>query len=653
MEPYEVSYSELNFCYQARQAQQYGRALEWLIETTRELPPRNGGEPSRLVVTLGEVQRELAQDWAEGKLRLLEPNYLCFQAEMARLQGQSWPALKLYEQAVEAAKTLGRVEAEAVAHELIARFWLAEEKHAYAVLHLTEAVALFQHAGFSQKAADLEKETLRLSPSRALTSRQSLPVSRVGSLSGSPDPTSLVAAWTSLSGEISLHNLLTKLMRIVLEQSGADTAYLVFEKRGEWVIEAQGCRDATTEPTVLKSIPVIENRGRRLLPVSILEQVARRQEAVVVADIKQGGPLSQDQYFADHPVRSVLAMPFINKIKSSALLYLEQSSTTGVFTQDQVEMLTLLSSLATASIEVVILQRTLESALEKQAELNMTYSRFVPREIIEMLGKDDITQVQLGDQTQQDMTVLFSDIRSFTTLSEQMTPQENFNFINAYLGRVSPIIREHQGFIDKYIGDAVMALFPGEVDKAIAAAVAMQEEVEGYNLYRRARDYPSIKIGIGLHQGSVMLGTIGEAKRMEGTVISDAVNLASRLEGLTKLYGAPIVVSEQTLFRLEHPARYNFRFLDKVNVKGKQDKVSVFEIFDGSPDMIVELKLETRPDFEKGLFHYHNQEFREAIVCFNRVLERNPNDRAAQVYLRQATHCLWIGWERVRVLTEK
>jgi class 3 adenylate cyclase len=290
---------------------------------------------------------------------------------------------------------------------------------------------------------------------------------------------------------------------------------------------------------------------------------------------------------------------------------------------------------------------SLQALLEGQTEITNAYSRFVPRAIFQLLGKESITQVELGDQTQQEMTVMFSDIRSFTSLSEQMTPQENFKFINAYLSRVSPVIREHRGFIDKFIGDAIMALFPGGVNDAIQAAIAMQQEVTRYNLHLEAQGHQPIRVGVGLHTGSVMFGTVGEVKRMEGTVISDAVNLTSRLEKLTKLYGASIVVSEDTLFSLERPASYNFRFLDKVKVKGKTHSVSVFEIFDGDVEEKISLKLQTRTDFEKGLLHYHSQEFREAITYFNNVLALNPEDRATQVYLRQATHCLWIGREAI------
>jgi len=255
------------------------------------------------------------------------------------------------------------------------------------------------------------------------------------------------------------------------------------------------------------------------------------------------------------------------------------------------------------------------------------------------------------------MTVLFSDIRSFTSLSEQMTPQENFNFINAYLSRVSPIIREYNGFIDKYIGDAIMALFTGSPNNAVQAAVEMHQEVARYNAHRKAKGYQPIRIGVGLHCGSVMLGTVGESKRMEGTVISDTVNLASRLEGLTKLYGASTIVSRRTLSEIGRTNQYQLRFLDKVTVKGKKEPVSVYEILDGIPEEIMALKLKTLANFETGQKYYHNQEFEKAASYFNKVLALDSEDKAAQLYQKRIKQFIEfgvpIGWSGVETLTEK
>lgn len=292
--------------------------------------------------------------------------------------------------------------------------------------------------------------------------------------------------------------------------------------------------------------------------------------------------------------------------------------------------------------------------IEKIAQAS---SRFVPREFLRVLNKESIVEVELGDQVQREMTILFSDVRSFTTLSEGMSPKENFDFINELLNQICPVIREHHGFVDKYLGDGVMALFPRKADDAVQAAIAMQQQLALFNQDRAAQGKYPVAMGIGLHTGSLMLGTIGETERMEGTVISDAVNLASRVEGLTKRYGANVVISEQTLMRLNDPTEYSFRFVDKVQVKGKQSTVSVFELFDGSTDNIAILKMETKENFERGLFLYHNRQFPEASVHFNQVLQRNPGDAAARLFLQRSAHYMVHGvpdgWAGVEAMTEK
>jgi two-component system sensor histidine kinase ChiS len=291
------------------------------------------------------------------------------------------------------------------------------------------------------------------------------------------------------------------------------------------------------------------------------------------------------------------------------------------------------------------------------SKINQAYGRFVPHNFLRFLNRESILDVKIGDQVQKDMTVLFSDIRSFTALSEAMTPAENFNFINSYLSRVSPVIRTYSGFIDKYIGDAIMALFPETPEDALKAAIEMQKQVSLYNQHRQESGYPPIAIGIGLHTGSLMLGTVGEEQRMQTTVISDAVNLASRLEGLTKLYGAGITLSGQTLISLDAPTKYSYRFLGKIKVKGKKESVSVFEIFDADPPNILVLKHQTRSLFELGILLYHQKNFATAFQIFKEILQINSSDKAAAFYVKRCEHLLTgsmpVEWEGMEVVGEK
>lgn len=281
------------------------------------------------------------------------------------------------------------------------------------------------------------------------------------------------------------------------------------------------------------------------------------------------------------------------------------------------------------------LNQNLEKSLDAESELTDAYGRFVPHQFLNLLGYESIIDVNLGDQVQEEMSVLFADIRDFTTLSETMTPQENFNFINAYLSRMEPAITSNNGFIDKYIGDAIMALFSDFADDAVKAGIAMLNILTNYNEDRQRVGYVPIQIGIGINSGSLMLGTVGGKSRMDSTVISDAVNLASRIEGLTKYYSVPLLISHQTLERLRNPADYAIRIVDKVQVKGKSQYVVVYEVFDADPEEIRSAKLANLPVYTEAMLLCDRKQFREAGKLFEECLRTNPSDQVARIYLKR------------------
>lgn len=334
--------------------------------------------------------------------------------------------------------------------------------------------------------------------------------------------------------------------------------------------------------------------------------------------------------------RSILHTPRMTKGGLAVMLFMQAIMLAKIFTKDYKMAISLSESLSLT---------------------NQAYSRFVPSEFLNLLDKKSILDIQLGDQVQKEMTVLFSDIRSFTSLSEKLSPKENFQFLNAYLRRIVPHIKNHNGFIDKYIGDAMMGLFPGNADDALQASISIQKEIADYNRHREQSGFPRIKVGIGLHTGNLILGTIGHRERMEGTVISDAVNLASRIEGLTKHYGSGILISENTFDALEEPLNYQFRLLDNVRVKGKTDSVFVIEILDGLSDDLIAKFLDTKKEFETANLLYKQKAFEASISLFRKVLEANPNDTAAAFYLKRAEYYLKYGtppeWENGEVFAEK
>ncbi len=270
----------------------------------------------------------------------------------------------------------------------------------------------------------------------------------------------------------------------------------------------------------------------------------------------------------------------------------------------------------------------LKATVTEVTSMKDAYKRFVPQEFLDFLHKEKVQDIDLGNQVELNLAVLFCDIRDFTTLSEQMTPEDTFRFLNSFLSRMGPVIREAGGFVDKYMGDAIMALFPrGEAD-AVRAAVGLQRTLVTYNGHRAKSGYAPIAIGVGVHAGRMMLGIIGESERMEGTVIADAVNLASRLEGMTKEYGARIIVSERIVAALGGEAP-DHRYLGHAKVKGKSGDVPIYEVFAADPPADLRMKRRTKRYFESGVRLFLKGRTDEASRYFRAVLKAHPGDRAA------------------------
>jgi hemerythrin len=281
---------------------------------------------------------------------------------------------------------------------------------------------------------------------------------------------------------------------------------------------------------------------------------------------------------------------------------------------------------------------------EDASELIKSYERFVPKQILGILGKKDIREVKLGDQIEKNLTILFSDIRDFTTLSESMNPKENFEFINSYLSQMETYITVYHGFIDKYIGDSIMAIFPTKADDAVDCSLLMLQQLSYYNEDRKKDGQKPINIGIGLNTGLCMFGTVGGYDRMEGTVISDAVNLSSRIESLTKKYGVQFLIGEGTMNNIKDHGKYSFRFIDRVMVKGKNQSQSIYEVFNNDDTEARELKIKTLPVFEEALAYYHYKDIPASLELLNVVLSINPADKPAKFYAERCKSYLKTGF---------
>ncbi|MEZ4771821.1 MAG: ATP-binding protein [Bacteroidia bacterium] len=268
-------------------------------------------------------------------------------------------------------------------------------------------------------------------------------------------------------------------------------------------------------------------------------------------------------------------------------------------------------------------------------QINRASGRFVPNEFIQTLGYKTITEVKLGDHIDREVTVFFSDIRSYTTLAEQMTPDENFRFVNAYAQRMGPLIYQNGGFVNQYLGDGIMAIFQQSPANALQAAIDMQKALLEYNQQRVAQKRQPLRVGMGMHMGPLVMGIIGDRQRTETAVIADTVNTAARVEGLTKYYGANILLSEISYRNLPSGLPYHFRYLGLARLKGKEDAIGIYECMDGDDSAVLMLKQATLEDFDTGLNAYLNGDISTAMKAFSAVLSRYPEDGPASYFLSQ------------------
>jgi len=589
-----------------------------------------GAQRRRLLRTAHQARRKL-KTWAASAPANYSHKLALVDAEFHRQRQRPEAASRAYDRAIALALENHCPPEAALANERAALFYLAQNRNKVATPYFQEARYLYSQWGAIAKVHALEAQFPQFAQIDQVSSSSGNVYSTLGNTvttggqsNDSLDWVTAMRASQALSEEIQLDKLLTTLMRLLIENAGAQRGLLLLETDGHFRIEAQGNVDQA-DVEVTESIAVDDTD---VLSVGIVNYVARTQDSVVLNDATQTGDFTQDDYVQRHQPRSLLCAPLMNQGKLAGIVYLENNLTTGAFTPKRLELLNLISTQAAISIENARLYTDL-------ATLNRAYERFVPGQFLQLLGKDSITEVKLGDSVRQEMSILFSDIRDFTTLSEKLSPEDNFGLINAFLSRMDRVIAEHNGFIDKYVGDAIMALFSGSADEAVQGGIAMLEQLRTYNVQRSHNGYQPLRIGIGINTGSLMLGTVGGQNRMDGTVISDAVNLASRIEGLTKVYDVPLLIGEGTFFNLAEYDRYDFRIVDKTKVKGKSVAVTVYEVFNADEPVLREGKLQTRSRFEAGLLLYNNQKFGEACHCFQECLTYNPDDSVARIYVQR------------------
>ncbi len=572
-----------------------------------------------------------------------EPMFCLLQAERARAVGAQLEAMDGYDRALASARERQAVHIEALTNERAARFHASQGRDKVAAGYLQEAVHRYAMWGASAKVHQLRADFPDAIADAGLDDDESDAQLR--------DPrgidlASVLKASRVLTSEIDLERLLETTLSIVLENAGAERGVLLIAENEELRVEAAGRLDgprADIQTFADRPVP-LEQVGELPVCVGIIQYVQRTRDIIVLDDAHARGRMAGNPYLSAHKVRSVLCIPLVHQGRLFGVLYLENNLADGAFTPGRVETVKLIASQSVIAIQNARLYANLNRYSQDLERVNKSMSRFVPSEFLSCLGKDSLLDVGLGQSVSKSMSVLFSDIRGFTTLIESLPTREHIEFINEYLQYMGPPIAANQGFVDSYIGDGIMALFETSPDFALQAGVDMSAELRELNGKRAVRGEPSVNMGVGVNSGPLTLGTIGGPTRIKCGVIGDSVNLASRIQDLTKRYEVFLLASETSVSSLQDPTRYTCRVVGRVTVVGRHRPTTLYEVVDAEMRLPVrDAKLETLDTYKGAVDAFYRASFAEAANAFDQCLEICPQDVPASLYRAECEHFQRVG----------
>jgi class 3 adenylate cyclase len=301
-------------------------------------------------------------------------------------------------------------------------------------------------------------------------------------------------------------------------------------------------------------------------------------------------------------------------------------------------ILTLVGIALMLALSIIILRqhRSIDNYTDTVLQLNEASRRFVPTQFVKkIIGVDNIAKLKLGDSVQGVITVMFFDIRFFAVHSQMLSINQTFDLVNNIFGLAGSIIQKHNGFVDKYLGDAAMVLFERAGD-ALRAGIEIYNALILDKSTRITQGLDGIDIGIGAHTGNVMMGVIGDTEHYASTVISKHVNITSRIEGLTKLVKAGMLISADMMVEIPVSERnFNSRYLGLINPALSRETVGIFEVLDVLPDNIKKLRLKTLKVFESGVRNFHTENYKLSAERFKKVMDFDPTDECAKLFYNE------------------
>jgi adenylate cyclase len=380
--------------------------------------------------------------------------------------------------------------------------------------------------------------------------------------------TVLYEAGKALNSKLALEHICEQVISLACLIEGVERGFvMLFDERGE---VAKQTEVRYRDPASAGSRPQI------ILSTRVLELIRKERQPILIDDVSSDERFSGSESLKISGLRSAMCAPLVGKEQLFGVLYVDNLEKASAFTQDELNVFALVAAQAGAAVDNAMAhEKIAQQSLQRSA-----LERFLSPEVVEMVVANP--DIRLGG-VNQEVTVMFADIRGFTTMSETMEPGRVVEILNEYFTRVTDVIFDNGGTLDKYIGDAVMAVFGAPISKgndaaaAVNSAMQIQRLLVELNRDAAAREWPELRVGIGINTGNAIAGNIGSPRRLDYTVVGDAVNTAQRL--MTNAGGGQILISESTAKKLGKTGKtIDLERLPELKVKGRSEAVPVFRV---------------------------------------------------------------------------
>lgn len=544
--------------------------------------------------------------------------YFLMKAEHARISKKQAKAAQYYRAAIHGAEKNNSLLYQALSNELAAKFHLALGKSEEASLYMQKSAYHYSQWGAKAKVGQLKKDYVALfeeHPHKEASEKGSHKHKSL--LNKSYDLSQIIKMTHTMVREVHLAKLMSKILLSVSEACKAEKSVCILERNQD--LFTVGYSDSGGNVTDLLSYIPLEKEVR--VAKHVVRHVYQTQKPAILSNAAQNIEFIDDPYIVEQVPKSILCIPILDKKVFLGVLYLENNTFTNFFTEERVTFLEILSGYMAISIQ---------NALSYEG-----VSRFLPTLFLKLSGKSHLTEIELGDTIYQTMTVLLLKVQIFPGASEKIGIDKSFEIIHAFLDHITSIIQVHQGFIQRHMGDTLQIFFPYSPKSALEAGIAILKELHAYNQEWLKQHEAPIQIGIGIDTGMTLFRMVGDKNHMDVAILSEAIDFAIQLEGVTRVYQAPLMVSQLFINSLLKPEEFKFRYLDTIYVRGRSCPVKIYENYNADFSERVEKKDKLQTPFSQGISLYKGRQFSEALPLFKKCQSILPDDKSIALYVKR------------------